>query len=209
MMDTKYYITIGRQLGSGGHSIGKKLAGKLEISFYDKEIIYLASEKSGLCKEFFEKADETSSHSLVGGFFGLRNSLIDGIYSNGFLTNEKLFSIQSDTIREIAEKESAVFVGRCADYVLGKKPNCFNIFVYADQKDRVKRILERNAIPEETARELIIKTDRKRAGYYNYFSGKSWGSIDSYHLCINTSAIDEDEAVGYLLAIIKNKFQQE
>jgi len=207
-MDTKYYITIGRQLGSGGYSIGKKLAGKLGISFYDKEILSLASKKSGLCKELFEKADETSGHSLIGGFFGLRNSLIDGVYSSGFLTNEKLFSIQSDTMREIAEKESAVFVGRCADYVLSEKPDCFNVFVYADLKDRIKRVSERNAIPEETARELVTKTDRKRAGYYNYFSGKNWGSIESYHLCINTSAIAEDEVVGYLLTIIKDKFQQ-
>lgn len=204
-MYTKYCITIGRQLGSGGYSIGKKLAEKLAIEFYDKEIISLSSEKSGLCSELFEQVDETSNYSLFAGLFGLRNSLIDGIYGKGGITNEKLFTIQSEIIREIAAEKSAVFVGRCADYVLSHQPNCFNIFIYADLDDRVKRIAKKKSISEEESRDLILKTDKKRAGYYNYFSGKNWGSIESYHICINTSVIDEDDIVKYLQAVIQKK----
>lgn len=205
-MNTNFYITIGRQLGSGGHSIGKSTAQQLGIAFYDKELIYLASEKSGLGKEFFENLDEKSTFSLTSGLFGLRNSLIDQIYPNDFLSNETLFNLQSDTIRELADKGPAVFVGRCADYVLKKKGNCFNVFIYADLEDRVKQISESNGITLEEAKDLIHKTDKHRAAYYNYFSDKKWSEINSYHLCINTSFVAPERAVELICKEIVHKF---
>jgi hypothetical protein len=119
-MNEHYVINLGRQLGSGGKEIGEKLAQEFGIAFYDKELIKLASEESGLCKEFFEKADEKASQSIIGGLFGTRFPFIsDGAIPYGScLSNDALFKIQSDVIRELAEKQSCLFVGRCADYIL-------------------------------------------------------------------------------------------
>ena len=123
-MNNKYVINIGRQLGSGGREIGANLAAQLHIDFYDKELINIASKESGLCKEFFEKADEKTSQSIVGGLLGMRFPFInDGsIPNNNCLSNDALFKIQSDVIRELAEKKSCLFVGRCADSILRDHP---------------------------------------------------------------------------------------
>jgi hypothetical protein len=126
-MDANYIINIGRQLGSGGRQIGEILASKLDISFYDKELIQIASQESGLGKEFFEKFDEKNSHSIFGGLFGFRGTFTEEQYSNSYLNNETLFKIQSDVIRKLAEEQSCIFVGRCADYVLKDNPLCLNI----------------------------------------------------------------------------------
>jgi len=139
-MTKKFAITIGRQLGSGGREIGREIAVRLKISYYDKELLQIASRESGLGKEFFEEMDEKKSHSLFGGIFDLRNILAEGYYSNAFLTNETLFKIQSDVIRSLAEKQSCLFLGRCADYVLKDLPECLNFYISANLSDRIKRI---------------------------------------------------------------------
>jgi cytidylate kinase len=201
-MDGKFIITIGRQLGSGGRQIGEKLAAQLGISFYDKELIQIASQESGLGKEFFERADEKKSHSLFAGLSG-----IDENYSNNYLSNETLFQIQSDVIRELAEQKSAVFIGRCADYVLKDHPRCLNMFISADINDRIKRIADIQQVPEKKAEAIIEKMDKKRAAYYNYYSNKVWGVADSYHLCINSSVLGIDETVTFILQFVKQKFE--
>ena len=129
-MNDHYVINLGRQLGSGGKEIGEKLANDLGIAFYDKELINLASEESGLCREFFEKADEKASQTLLGGLFGIRFPFItEGAYPyNSYLSNDSLFKIQSDVIRHLAEKQSCLFVGRCADYILEDIPNHLNVY---------------------------------------------------------------------------------
>ncbi len=208
-MEEKYYITIGRQLGSGGHTIGKLLAEKLGIAFYDKELIHIASENSGLGREFFEKADEKSSHSLIGGLFGLRNSLIDEIYGNNYLSNETLFNIQSDIIRDLADQGSAVFVGRCADYILSAQPNCINIFIHADIEDRLNRISKANNQPRSKCESILQKSDKQRSVYYNYYSCKTWGSSESYHLCINSSLLGIGETVNLIRQIAVLRFKLE
>ncbi len=205
-MNEKFVINIGRQLGSGGRQIGEKLAVQLGISFYDKELIQIASQESGLEKEFFEKADEKASHSILGGFFGLRNSLVDEIYVNNYLCNETLFKIQSDVIRNLAEQKSCIFVGRCADYILSNNPRILNVFISADAEDRIKRVVGYQKISEEKAREMIVKTNKKRAEYYNYYSGKVWGAAESYHLCINSSALGIDETVAFIRRFAEQKF---
>jgi cytidylate kinase len=201
-MDEKFSITIGRQLGSGGRVIGEKLASQLGISFYDKELIQIASQESGLGKEFFEKVDEKTSHSIFSGLFGYTND----IYSNNYLSNETLFKIQSDVIRELAEQQSCIFVGRCADYVLKDNSRCLNLFITADMNDRVKRIAEIQKMPENKAKDYIEKMDKKRASYYNYFSNKVWGSAESYHLCINSSVLGIDETVTYISRFAEKRF---
>jgi cytidylate kinase len=205
-MDEKYIITIGRQLGSGGRQIGEKLAARLGISFYDKELIQIASQESGLGKELFEQADEKTSRSIFTGILGMDSPPGAGIYTGSYLSNEMLFKIQSDVIRELAEKQSCVFVGRCADYVLKDHPRCLNIFVSADIADRIKRIAGIQQVPEKKARDIIEKTDKKRSGYYNYFSNKVWGAAESYHLCINSSVLGIEETVSFIHRFAREKF---
>jgi hypothetical protein len=205
-MDEKYILTIGRQLGSGGRHIGEQLASRLGIAFYDKELIQIASQESGLGKEFFEKVDEKKSHSLFGGQFPLLGTWTDEYYSTNYLSNENLFQIQSDVIRELAEKQSAVFVGRCADYVLKDHPRCLNIFISAHIQDRIKRIAELQHISEKKALDMIEKTDKKRASYYNYYSNKIWGNAGSYDLCVNSSFWSIDLTISFIHQLIKQKF---
>jgi cytidylate kinase len=201
----KYIITIGRQLGSGGKRIGELLSQKLNISCYDKELIQLASRESGLEKEFFEKADEKSSFSLFGQYFGFRSGYM-GYNANNYLCNETLFKIQSDVIKELAEKESCIFVGRCADYILRNHPRCLKIFISADIKDRCQRIMQDKKITEKEAKMLIGQTDKKRSTYYNYYSNKIWGMATSYDICFNSSVLSLDETVSFIEKYVKKKF---
>ena len=204
-MNEKFVINIGRQLGSGGRQIGEKLAAQFGIGFYDKELINIASKESGLGKEFFEKADEKQSHSIIGGLLGLRTNISNEVYVNNYLSNETFFKIQSDVIRDLAEEKSCVFVGRCADYILRDHPRSVNVFITADTKDREKRVARDKNITLEKAHDVIEKTDKKRAEYYNYFSNKVWGAAGSYHLCINSSVLGIDETVPYIHRFIELK----
>ena len=201
-----YVITIGRQLGSGGREIGQKLAAQLGIAFYDKELIRIASQQSGLKEEFFEKVDERKHFSLFTGLFGIRNSMTDDFLPNYYLSNESLFKIQADVMRKLAEKGSCIFVGRCADYIMKDECNCLNIFIRADDDDRIRRIAETHKITDARAKEMIEKTDKERSNFYNYFSGKIWGSAESYHLCINSSLLGIDETVRLLHSVVEKRF---
>jgi cytidylate kinase len=202
-MKQNYAITIGRQLGSGGKRIGELLSRRLGISCYDKELILLASRESGLGKEFFEKADEKSSYSFFSNFYGFRSGYM-GNNTGNYLCNETLFKIQSDVVRELAEKESCIFVGRCADYILRNHPHCLKVFISADMKDRVERVIREEKITEKEAKNFIEQIDKKRAGYYNYYSNKVWGMATSYDLCVNSSVFSIEEICSILEEYVKN-----
>ena len=206
-MNETFIINIGRQLGSGGRQIGEKLSTEFGIGFYDKELIKLASKESGLGKEFFEKADEKSSYSFLSGLIGLRTNVNNEVYINNYLTNETFFKIQSDVIRDLAQKESCVFVGRCADYILRNHPRCINVFITADTEDRIKRVAQTYQLSLDKAQELIAKTDKKRSEYYNFYSNKVWGEAKSYHLCINSSVLGIDETVDFICQFIKQRLK--
>ncbi|MEA5128444.1 MAG: cytidylate kinase-like family protein [Proteiniphilum sp.] len=197
-MKDNFIINIGRQLGSGGRQIGRLLAKRLDIAFYDKELITLASKQSGLAKEVFEKADEKKRFTLTGGLLGLKTSVLDEDFSNNYLWNEMLFKIQSDVIRDLAHEKSCIFVGRCADYILRDHPRALNVFISAEEGDRIKRVMDYYELTEKKALELIGKTDKKRAGYYNYYSNKQWGAAESYHLCINSSVLGIEATTGFI-----------
>jgi cytidylate kinase len=205
-MTQRYVITIGRQLGSGGREIGQKLAARLGISFYDKELIRIASRQSGLKEEFFERVDEMKHFSLFPGLLGLRSSMNDNFFSSYYLSNESLFKIQSDVMRKLAEEGSCIFVGRCADYVMKDKENCLRIFIGAFLEDRIKRIAETHNVSESKAKDMIEKTDKGRAAYYNYFSGKNWGTAESYHLCVNSSLLGIDGTVNLIHRVAEERF---
>ena len=194
-MEKKIIITIGRQYGSGGRYVGKKLAEQLGIAFYDKELINLASKESGICGEFFEKADERNSGSLLKALamgFSMNNAIFQ---SNDYLSNESLFQIQSDVIRKVAAEQSCILVGRCADYALESYPNVVSIFIRADMEDRIRRVATRLDLTDAKAKDLINKSDKKRASYYNYYTNKKWGDAESYDICINSSKFGVDGCV--------------
>lgn len=197
-MDEKFIITVGRQLGSGGRIIAKEVARILGISFYDKELIQRVSVESGVSSKFFEKADESVNPALTGG-------LLTEFFQDVFLSNESLFQMQSDVIRKIAETESAVFVGRCADYILRDHPHSVHLFISANIEDRVDRVAKYQGISAEKSLALIEKTDKKRAAFYNYYSNKTWGAAKSYDLCINTSAMGIEATTDFVLDFVKKK----
>ncbi len=205
-MTGNFTITIGRQLGSGGREIGQKIATNLHIPVYDKELLQIASRESGLGKEFFEEMDEKKSHSLIGGLLNMNSPFSDEFYLNYYLSNETLFKIQSDVIRNLAHKESCLFLGRCADYVLKDYPRCLNIFISADLEDRISRTAALRQVSEAKARETVIKTDKKRAEYYRFYSNKTWGAAESYHLCINSSVLGIDPTVEFILEFARRRF---
>lgn len=199
-MSSKHIITITRQFGSGGHDIGKALAERLGISFYDKELISIAAKESGVSPEVFENADEKAANSLL-------YSLSTGLYSfgNNFSSmgdlplNDRLYIIQHRIIKELAEKEDFVVVGRCADYVLKDNPKLVKVFIYADIDSRVKRVIERNEIDPARAKQAVLKMDKRRANYYSFYSGNKWGLADNYDLCINSTHLNTDQAVDIIM----------
>ena len=196
-----HVYTIGREFGSLGQAVGERLAELLGIKFYDKELLQQAAKESGFCEEIFENHDEKPTNSFL-------YSLVMDTYSAGnyasapFLDmplNHKVFLAQFDTIKKIAEQESCVIVGRCADYALANNPNVMNIFVHADLDDRVKLISKRLDITENKAKDLVLKNDKQRASYYNYYTCKKWGDARSYDLTLNTSKISVDDCVEMIL----------
>ena len=163
-------ITISRQYGSGGRFIGRKLAEALGIPFYDKELITMAAEESGMSKELFEKADEKAGSSLLYTL-SMNSYLLHGMAGVPDLPlNDKVFLIQSEMIRKVADKGPCVIVGRCADYVLREKENCLNVYIYSDLDDRVARATTYYGLSPERAREQMQKMDKKRASYYNFYT---------------------------------------
>ena len=203
----KFVVNIGRQLGSGGREIGEKLAQRLGIDFYDKELINLASEESGLCREFFEKADEKASQGMVGGIFGMRFPFFsDGVLpSMNCLSNDALFKVQSDVIRKLAAEKSCLFVGRCADYILRDNPRC--VFVSASREDRIARLCRLHGISENEAEEMMNRADKKRSEYYNYYSYKTWGMASTYHLCIDSSVLGIEKTVDFIEEFVRLKLK--
>lgn len=209
MDDNRMIITIGRQFGSGGREIGKRLAENLQIAFYDKELITIASKESGLCPEFFEKADERASHGLSYAF-ALGFPFFGNVSPyNDYLSNDTLFKIQSDTIRKIAAGQSCVIVGRCADYILREDERCVNVFIHSPLEKRIERIVQRDEVTVEEAKTLVEKTDKSRAGFYNYYSNKTWGAASSYHLSVDSCALGIEKTVDFITDFVCTKLHKE
>ena len=198
--------TIGREFGSMGLLVGQKLAERLGIKYYDKELLQQAAKDSGFCEEIFENHDEKASSSFL-------YSLVMDTYSAGnyaatpFLDmplNHKVFLAQFDTIKKIADEGPCVIVGRCADYALADNPNCLHIFIYGDEAHKTKRIMEKYSLNESKAREMCSKKDKQRQSYYNYYSSKKWGRADSYDLCINSSILGVEGTVKLIAQYVED-----
>ena len=194
-MSSKTVITIGRQFGSGGRAIGKLVAQKLGIPFYDKEIIKHIAQESGLSHEILDDYDEkpTNSflYSLSLGAYTYGNS-ITGIPEMPM--SDKIFVIQSDVIKKLAKEGPCVIVGRCAESVLKDEVDYLSVFIHTDTDSRIKRVSEYDNISRNEAAERIRKTDKKRASYHNYYSELKWGAATSYDLCINSKIGIENAA---------------
>ena len=197
-----HIYTIGREFGSGGKDIGTALAKRLEVKCYDKELLKEASKESGYCAEMFENHDEKPTNSLL-------YSLVMDTYSFGgyssapFLDmplNHKIFLAQFDTIKKIADKGSCVIVGRCADYALADNPNCINVFIHANLDYRAERIAKKLNLSVNKARDMVQKTDKQRASYYNYYTSKKWGDSRGYDLTLDSGRIGVQGCVDLIQA---------
>ncbi len=198
-MSGKIVITIGREYGSGGREIGRKLAEALGIKFYDRELIDIAAKESGMSKEIFEKVDETAASSLL-------YSIVSGNYMSPLLDlpiNDKLFILEADIIKEVVDKESCVIVGRCADYILRDYKECINIFIHAPIKARIAHAIKYYNLPVEKAEAKINKIDKKRATYYKYYTGNKWGQIQLYDLSVDSSLLGIDGTIEFIKNFIE------
>ena len=200
-------ITIGRQFGSGGREIGQKVADYFGIKYYDRDLLTRAAKESGFCEEMIQMHDERPTNSF------LYNLVMDtysfGYNSSSFVDmpiSHKVFLAQFDTIKKIADEGPCVIVGRCADYALSEYQNCLHIFIHADEKSKIERIMNKydDINTEQKARDMMIKKDKQRQSYYNYYSSKKWGRADSYDLSINSGILGEDGTVKLLVQYIED-----
>ena len=205
-MEKNFIISIGRQLGSGGREIAKLLAERLGIPVYDKKLLEVAAKETGLDATVFENADEKESNPFMRGVFALKgviNSYPLGLGS--CIDGDRLFELQSEVMRKLAEKESCIIIGRCAEYVLRDHPGITSIYITADKADRIARIAGKEAVSNEKAKELMEKGDKKRRSYHDYYATTRWGEAQSYDLCINSSRLGIDGTVDFLYNFIKSR----
>ena len=205
----KFVVSIGREIGSGGKEIAEKLAKRLNISVYDKKLWEVAAQESGLDTTAFENADEQESNSFFGNMVALRNALSGYFSGDSCMNSDALFGIQSEAIRIIAERESCITIGRCSEYVLRDHPRMVSIFITADSDDRIQRIMRKEGINEEKARDFMERGDKKRRSYHDYYATTEWGVARSYDLCINSSRLGIEGTVDFLYEYIKRKMQIE
>lgn len=207
-MDKSIIINIGRQLGSGGHDIGRMLALDFSAKYYDREILNIAARESGFAEEFFERNDERKGFMRSFMHLPFRGNATTGsIYQSNF-SEEALFKFQSDAIRKEARKGSCVFVGRCADYVLRDFTNTVNIFVTAPMDRRIENVATTRGVNADEARKAIEQGERRRAEYYNYYTGKRWGAAESYDLCIDSSVLGLQQTEKLIAEFVRRRFSR-
>jgi len=196
-------ITIGRQYGSGGRAVAKKLAEVMNIAFYDKELLAEASKESGICQEVMENYDEKQEKRSFLSMMGFQARMDPaGMYLE-MPMNHRIFLAQFDAIRKIADKGPCVIVGRCADYVLRDHENVLNVFIKASMEERIKRITMLYDMDQMKAEETIRKADKQRATYYNYYATGTWGDVTNYHLCLDTGVLGIDGAVELIRSAVE------
>ena len=198
-MANNLIITIGRQYGSGGREIGRKLALRLGIPFYDRELISRAAKKSGFSEDLFEQLDKRATNSLLYSL-----TMFGSTGLNGMSLTDQLFLAQANIIREIADSGPAVLVGRCADHVLREYENRFDFFITGSLDDRLQRIQTHDdyELSGKSPRAALEKMDKQRSTYYNYYTGKVWGKSDHYDLCINAGRLGVENSIEVILAYV-------
>ena len=203
-MSNKIIITIARQYGSGGREIGEKVAKKLGIPLYDKELIREAATRGSLDENVTKIADESAANSLLYTL-AMGSNVLGTTMHFGYKMplNDKLFILQSDIIKEFA-KESCVIIGRCSDYVLRNEKNIFRIFVYGDLEHRQERVAKRHPeLKSSQIIDVINKTDKRRSSYYNFYTGNKWGKYDNYDMAVNSSTLGIEGTAHVIVASVK------
>ncbi len=203
-------ITIGRQFGSGGRDIGEKVAEYFNIPFYDKELVEMAAQKSNISQDALKEVDEHATnsflYSLASGNYSLRGINAPIYYEMPI--NDKLFIAQAEVIKEVAKKGSCVIVGRCADYVLENEDvDLMNVFVFGSVDYRAKRVMEAFGVTHSKARDKVIKTDKQRRTYYDYYTSKDWGVMSNYDLCVNAEKFGINGAANLIINYAKTKLK--
>lgn len=202
-----YVITIARGYGSGGRTIGEMLAKALDIGFYDRDLLKLASDDSGINEALFANADETTRSSLL---YSVAKKVYKGQIippdRDDFISNENLFNYQAKIIKELAQKESCVIVGRCADFVLKDFDNVLRIYVHAPLENCIQAVEKLSVCPKRQVKNYIQTIDKRRAAYYHYFTGRDWKDADNYDLCLNTSHLTWEQCIELVQAYVKIKF---
>ena len=209
-MDNKIIITIARQYGSGGREIGEIVAKQLGIPLYDKQLITDAASKGNLDENVSKLADESAANSLLYTL-AMGSNVLGTTMHFGYKMplNDKLFILQSEVIKEYAKEGSCVIIGRCADYVLRDEEKLFRIFVYGDLDHRETRIAERH--PELKSNQIvdvISKTDKRRASYYNFYTGNKWGKYDNYDIAINSSTLGIEGSANLIVSCIRKLMEK-
>lgn len=203
-MDMHIIICVGRQLGSGGHDIGRMLALDFGAKYYDRELMNLAAKESGLSEHFVEQHDEKKS--FIRSFLHIPSGLNANYNRQGF-SQDTFFMFQSDAIRKAADEGSCVFVGRCADYVLRDRNNVVSLFVTAPLNFRIEQVMAKQKFrSEEQAKKYIEQGEARRAEYYNYYTGKKWGHSSGYDLCIDSSKLGLMETEKLIAEFIRKRF---
>ena len=198
----KVIITIGRQFGSGGREVGRKVASSLGIPFYDKELLAIAAKESGLSAQFLEDYDEKPTNSLLYSIVVGQSHML--MHGNGRISVEQMASkAQRDAVMSVASKGSCVIVGRCADYILREEPGLVRVFLSASKEDRIRRICERDGMTEDKARDKMRQMDKARRSYYSFHADGDWGEAYNYDICINVSRFGIDKTVETILQYVK------
>ena len=199
----KCVITIGRQCGSGGHTIGKTVAERLSVPFYDKKLVQIVAERSGLSAETVRR----------GGGYSSASSLFTSVSSRGYSAYsanqrenmalpDQINAYQTELTKELAEKESCVIVGRCADYILQGREDCFHVFITGALSDRASRVITEHGIAPAAAEGHVKERDKKRSGYYKHITDQTWGMAANYDFCLNSSKLGIDRCVELILASV-------
>lgn len=201
-------ITIARSYGSGGRRMGRLLAKELGYEYYDREILRIASDESGINEELFSQVDENRRMPL----FRIAREVYTGEVippdSDDFISNENLFRYQAKIIRELAATRNCVIVGRCANFILRGRENVINVFVSAPVVDCVRRVMEVDGLSLEEAEKKIKKIDKRRADYFKYFTGRQWHDAALYDLCLNTGHMSDQQCVGVVRAYMDARFEE-
>lgn len=193
-------VTIGRQFGSGGHNIGEKLAEKLGFAYYDKKLIELAAEKSGMSQSVLSEADEKAANPWL---YAAMSQTGQTHINLNLCTNDALFTTQSEIIRGIAKSENAVIIGRCSDYILkDENVKLINVYIYAPMEARIKRTMERDKVTEAQAVALIKKNDKQRKLYYDFYTDRKWASHVNYDITLNSETFGIDGCADIIIRAV-------
>lgn len=199
-----YIITIGRQFGCGAHEIGTKLAEKLGVPYYDKELMKRASKDSGFDENLFKFYDEKPTRSFL---FNVSTDGLVPMNNNGISLEDRIMQYQFDTIKNVAREGSCIIVGRCAEYVLRDYDNMLSVFLHADDEYRLNRVTEKYGYNRKDAQKEIKATDKKRARFHDFYSEAPWGKASTYDLCVNVSKLGVDATVDLIADCVKRNFK--